>query len=79
MNLCELLYARVQAMARSTKGKPWQHAMAFEYARRAYLKVLSLDRDCQEATLMRAEIEMAWPEFPLDICEADVLKITNLT
>lgn len=77
--MIEFLLDRVKAMACSTRGKPWQHAMAFEYARRAYLKVLSLDKDCQEATLMRAEIEMAWPEFPLDICEADVLKITNLT
>ena len=73
------LLERVKAMAFSTRGKPWQHAMAFEYARRAYLKVLSLDKDSVEATLMRAEIEMAWPEFPLDVCEADVLKVANLT
>ncbi len=75
--MVEFLLERVKAMACSTRNKPWQHAMAFEYARRAYLKVLSLDKDSAEATLMRAEIEMAWPEFPLDVCEADVLKMGN--
>lgn len=75
--MVEFLLDRVKAMACSTRNKPWQHAVAFEYARRAYLKVLSLDKDGTEATLMRAEIEMAWPEFPLDVCEADVLKMGN--
>ena len=73
--MIEYLLDRVKAMASSTKNKPWQHEMAFEYARRAYLKVLSLDSGCQEAVLMRSIIEMAYPEFPLDVCEADVLKV----
>lgn len=75
--MVEFLLERVKAMAESTKNKPWQHEMAFEYARRAYLKVLSLDMACQEATLIRAMIEMAYPEFPLDIDEPVVLKVGN--
>ena len=75
--MTDYLLDRVKAMASSTKNKPWQHEMAFEYARRAYLKVLSMDKDCQEAMLIRSVIEMAWPEFPLDVCEADVLKVKH--
>ncbi|WP_303841013.1 hypothetical protein [Selenomonas ruminantium] len=65
--MIDFLLARVKAMAESTKNKPWQHEMAFNYARRALLLVLSIAPLCQEAQIMRAEIEMAYPEFPLDI------------
>lgn len=77
--MIEYLLDRVKSMAESTKDKPWQHEMAFEYAYRAYCKALSLDKDCQETTLIRLTIEMAWPEFPLDVCEADVVKVGHLT
>lgn len=75
--MIEFLLERVKAMAESTKNKPWQHEMAFEYAYRAYCKALATDPECQETTLLRSVIEMAWPEFPLDVCEADVLKMAN--
>lgn len=61
----EEILSKVQAMAASVRNKPWQHEMAFNYALRAYNRLAEMGRD-DIALLVQCEIEMNYPEYPVD-------------
>lgn len=59
------MLAKVQAMAKSVKDKPWQHEMAFNFSLRVHNRLVDMGRE-DIALLVQCEMEMSYPEFPID-------------